>query len=240
MQDGDKLKEIKSSVNLPFYHSFSYNWEQELKQEPKQTPKEPNETSNTPLMGECPCEADLSIKSKDASTDDGHPFASVSNSKLDDIILLTGDSSDKELTDSSARDQICAKLNDQVASEQELVAPDVDKDKDDEQISLLDLSSSFKKCLQSVNDNKASKHETKFKETSSSQFKPFDYEAARKGLKFSEVAEKELKTGDKVDNRFGKKKTVVSNGLKIDEGILPEGKKRQAFPSSGNRSATFR
>lgn len=240
MQDADKLKEIKSSVNLPFVHSFSYNREQELKQEPNQMPKEPNQASNTPLMGECPCEADLSSKSKDVSTDDEHPFASASNSKLDDIILLTSDSSDIELTDNSARDQVCAKLNDQVASEQESVALDVDEDEDAEPKSLLDLSSSFQKCLQSTNDNKASKHETEFKETSSSQFKPFDYEAARKGLKFGKVAEKESKTSDKVDNRLGKKKKVVSDGLKIDEDILPEGKKRQAFPSSGNRSATFR
>ncbi|CAO2827105.1 unnamed protein product [Amaranthus hypochondriacus] len=264
-KDEDKLEQIKSSVNLSFYQSFSYNRALELKQEPKQAFKEPKQSSNAHVMGEGSCKPYVSSKSDNVILLDGDQHSNEepeepeksfelppgeghtsvsSHSKLDDIILL--DSSDEEPDDSSALDEVGANTKDVVAAaEPELVIldedEDEDEDEDDEQITLSDLSSSFKKCLETANEkNNASKHEKESEESSSRGFKPFDYEAAKKELKFGNVAEKESKTDDNVDNQLGKKKDVLDKSKKDEDVLLPEGKKRQAFPTSGNRSATFR
>lgn len=257
-KDEDKLEQIKSSVNLPFY-SFSSR-EQELKQATNQSLEEPNRASNAQLIGECSHEPDLGCKSEDvilleadqpsiqASEEpirtsevlpsEGHPVASGSNTKLDDIILLDSDSSDEEPGTILDQNKNNMDTNDhQAACQPELVVLDEDDEEDNEPISLSDLSSNFQKCLQSMNENQSNKQKKESEETGGLQFKPFDYEAAREEVKFGEAAKKELKTGDN-GNRFGKKKSGVSNSN--DEDLLPQGKRRQAFPASGNRSATFR
>lgn len=259
------MEQIKSSVNLSFYQSFSYNRALELKQEPKQAFKEPKQSSNAHVMGEGSCKPYVSSKSDNVILLDGDQHSNEepeepeksfelppgeghtsvsSHSKLDDIILL--DSSDEEPDDSSALDEVGANTKDVVAAaEPELVILDEDEDEDEDgddvQITLSDLSSSFKKCLETANEkNNASKHEKESEESSSRGFKPFDYEAAKKELNFGNVAEKESKTDDNVDNQLGKKKDVLDKSKKDEDVLLPEGKKRQAFPTSGNRSATFR
>lgn len=257
-KDEDKLEQIKSSVNLPFY-SFSHR-EQDLKQAPKEAP-ELNRTSNAQLIGES-SDPDLS-KSEDiillngdqqliqapeqpnriSEATEEFPVASASNAKLDDVIFLDSDSNDEESADDRlAQNQIHLNTNNhQVASEPEVVVLDEDEDDDEgnEPISLSELSSSFQKCLQPGNQDQASKQKKDSEETCSLQFKPFDYEAARKEVNFQGVAQKESKSGDNDNNRFGKKK-VVTDRSKNDEELLPQGKRRQAFPASGNRSATFK
>ncbi|XP_021755991.1 protein RRP6-like 2 isoform X2 [Chenopodium quinoa] len=256
----DKLEQIKSTVNLPFY-SFSSR-EQELKPATKEPPEEPNRTSDAQLSGESSYEPKLGSISEDVILLDGdqrsmqaceepdrasevlpsvsHPVQSGSNTMLDDVILLDSDTSDEEPADSLDRDQNHADSNDhQVACQPEIVVLDEDDDEDNEPISLTDLSSSFEKCLQPMNQSHASKQEKDPEDTGGLQFKPFDYEAARKEVKFGEPAKRDLKTNDN-NNHSGKKKGVITDRSSNDEDLLPQGKRRQAFPASGNRSVTFR
>ncbi|XP_021776042.1 protein RRP6-like 2 [Chenopodium quinoa] len=259
-KDEIKLEQIKSTVNLPFY-SFSSR-EQELKPATKESPEEPNRTSDAQLSGESSCEPELGSTSEDVILLDGdqrsiqaceepdrafevlpsesHPVESGSNTMLDDVILLDSDTSDEEPADSLDRDQNHVDSNDhQVACQPEIVVLDEDDDEDNEPISLTDLSSSFQKCLQPMNQSQVSKQEKDPEDTGGLQFKPFDYEAARKEVKFGEPAKRDLKTGDN-NNNSGKKKGLVTDRSSNDEDLLPQGKRRQAFPASGNRSATFR
>ncbi|CAH8362304.1 unnamed protein product [Eruca vesicaria subsp. sativa] len=106
-----------------------------------------------------------------------------------------------------------------------------DVDAEDEPMSLSELSTNFQKCFNTMNksNNKAQKPEFL-------NIEPFDYEAARKEVTFGE--------GQK--GRQGGKKEGVSKAGGQKKGSPPEqsefgqGKRRQAFPASGNRSATFK
>ena len=107
-------------------------------------------------------------------------------------------------------------------------------------LSLSDLSTSFQQCSQSINQNRKVVKVKKSKEPSGLlQIKPFDYEAARKHVQFGEDAEEE--SGSRVKSA-GKKKSSAVGRLQIDDGTkqFPQARRRQAFPASGNRSATFR
>lgn len=89
----------------------------------------------------------------------------------------------------------------------------------------------------------ATSHETE------GSFKPFDYAAARKAMNFgmNEERPRDVKDRSGSKNLFGKKgkgsgydpKNSGATEVSLDGGIQP-GKRRQVFPASGNRSATFR
>ncbi|KAI4386628.1 hypothetical protein MLD38_004545 [Melastoma candidum] len=118
--------------------------------------------------------------------------------------------------------------------------------KDDEPVSLSELSSSFQKCLQSVKQNNVKT--ARADQPPISPFKPFDYEAAWKD-RFGEDGgrDKQGEDGDASPRRSrsgrgGKKGGLVGNDLGDGNGSAEfgQGRRRQAFPASGNRSATFR
>ncbi|XP_021888710.1 protein RRP6-like 2 isoform X2 [Carica papaya] len=209
-----KLEQIRSSVNLPF-HSFSGK-DSQLKS-----------VADNKVM-EIPQSKQLSP-------------VSVPDSKVEDIIMLEDNQDDaqesksgvSEATDTPREEKSvgCLKLEDE-----------------DEPMSLSDLSSSFKKCFQSLNQNRKAGTVDKCQERGDLlQLKPFDYEAARKQVKFGEDAEKGSGSGDSekqkktLDSSSGRKKSsVVGQIQRGDEtSEFSQGKRRQAFPASGNRSATF-
>ncbi|KAL3534826.1 hypothetical protein ACH5RR_003287 [Cinchona calisaya] len=108
-------------------------------------------------------------------------------------------------------------------------------------MSLSDLSSSFQKCLPSINQTRDDKlMEISQERVGFLQLKPFDYEAAKKQVIFGE--DPDGKFGLRVDEQSrsrlnkGDKKSQKEDGTRD----LPLGRRRQAFPASGNRSATFR
>ncbi|CAI9099286.1 OLC1v1036074C1 [Oldenlandia corymbosa var. corymbosa] len=70
------------------------------------------------------------------------------------------------------------------------------------------------------------------------QIEPFDYEAARKQVIFGEDPGRDSGPGDADHGRNRIDKADKRNSS--FPGDLPQGRRRQAFPSSGNRSATFR
>ncbi|XP_062166108.1 protein RRP6-like 2 [Alnus glutinosa] len=119
-------------------------------------------------------------------------------------------------------------------------------DNRDEPMSLSELSSSFEKCFESINQNGKARQVGKSQESGFLQLKPFDYEAARKEVRFGEDGSERSASGSnkglKVDSGKKKKGSVIG-GVQRDDGtteLLPQGRRRQAFPTTGNRSATFR
>ncbi|KAH9618573.1 hypothetical protein KSS87_003885 [Heliosperma pusillum] len=245
------LEQIKSTVNLPFY-AFSHS-----KQEPNEVPKQAFEeqkriSSGTLLTGNRALENASSSKSEDIILLDGDqqsdeaseepnteseaPVSAASNTKFEDIINLDSDSNDDE--ELAGEENNISRTTEQFGSEPELVVLDDDDDDDDEPMSLSDLSTSFQKCLQAKSQDQVTEEDNNSKETGVLQFKPFDYEAARKQMEFGANTKTTADSGNN-DFNVGKKKGVGSGRSKQDE-LLPQGKRRQAFPASGNRSSTFR
>ncbi|KAK6944193.1 HRDC domain [Dillenia turbinata] len=220
---GIKLEQIKSSVNLPF-HSFSGGNEQ-LKpfvEDHSKALKVPNADKS---VAEC------------ASVD-----------KPEDVILLEGHSSAEESIDGdagAANDQSGQREGNDTGSASE-------GEKGDESLSLSDLSSSFQKCFQSINEKKEAKKSRQVKKSPQSvgflQVEPFDYEAARKQVRFGgnhedrSDAEDDENASTRVGVRAKKKSSGPDSQIHRDEGnreFAPV-RRRQAFPPTGNRSATFR
>lgn len=153
-----------------------------------------------------------------------------------DVIMLADSENEREPTHGNS--QASNVLREDNSSDKE----------DGEPMSLSDLSSSFQKCFDSVNHNKnPGKPEKSEEGTGFLQLKPYDFEKARKEIKFGEGPEGESAGGEgkKKSLRGSKEKKKGSDvgRLPKDDGtreLLPQGRRRQAFPASGNRSATFR
>ncbi|KAG5396894.1 hypothetical protein IGI04_018708 [Brassica rapa subsp. trilocularis] len=104
-------------------------------------------------------------------------------------------------------------------------------DAEDDPMSLSELSTNFQKCFNSMSksNNKAQKPEFL-------NIEPFDYEAARKEVTFGE-GQKGRQGGKK---EGGSKAGGQKKGSAPEQSEFGQGKRRQAFPASGNRSATFK
>lgn len=223
-----KVEQIKSSVTLPF-HSFSGR----------------NEHSKLVI--------DESIEHVDLLQPETGIQAIADSgevSKLEEIIPLEDDLDDEEQPEeilSTAED-----LKQQECSPQHLGStagdPASDLDMTDNPMSVSDLSSSFEDCFKSINERRNSKQiEKRAKEPESyPELKPYDYATARQQVRFKNGQEK-VGTGGEDAPRARSvsrdiKKGSVSGGVN-SEGQMKESsqvRRRQAFPASGNRSATFR
>lgn len=162
----------------------------------------------------------------------------LATSKAEDIIMLEdNDNAEESLPDDSDTEKDL--------DETDSTVPDLKTDKDGGAISLTDLSSSFQRCLESVKQNKKAGRVENSQETSGFlQVKPFDYEAARRDVGFG-VDKKDGSGGDEGRKRLlnsrGRKNSSPADQFQKDDGSrLPQGRRRQAFPASGNRSASFR
>ncbi|XP_077247718.1 polynucleotidyl transferase, ribonuclease H fold protein with HRDC domain-containing protein isoform X2 [Tasmannia lanceolata] len=209
-----KVEQIKSSVALPF-HSFL-------------GPSEPSkpiadEGIKFPDLQEtihkCNDEPDVVSKLEEII-----PLEMDSNvvAKLEEIIPLEKDSNDLESDDG-------ARLG--------------ESDMFEEPMSLTDLSSSFKECVRSINETRNLKQMGKRSEESDNctQVEIFDYAAAREEMRFGEEREG-LRGGDhkKPSDSREKRKGSVSARIPSAGNEFQQPRRRQAFPASGNRSATFR
>ncbi|XP_021281829.1 protein RRP6-like 2 [Herrania umbratica] len=160
------------------------------------------------------------------------PAVVATESTLEDIIMLEDNSNKEESIDGSP--EVTG-----TPGEESSVVPYFETNKEDEAISLSELSTSFEQCFETGNQNRKMVKVKKSKEPSGLQIKPFDYEAGRKQVRFGEDAEEE--SGSQI-NSAGKKKSSAVGRLQIEDGSkqFPQARRRQAFPASGNRSATFR
>lgn len=148
-------------------------------------------------------------------------------SKLEDIIMLENNpdpekSANGDLRKNNSESPAALETNDE-----------------DEPVSLSDLSSSFQKCFQSNPNKKGIEGKKPDKPAELLQVKPFDYEAATEQVKFGDIREKSENRGGSRDS--ARKKGSAADRVKDDgSGDFQQGKRRQAFPASGNRSASFR
>lgn len=214
MQDKEevKLEQIRALVHLPF-HPFS-------------TMPEPSK----PVL-EAPVAA-LKVPVSDGPAD-----TPPANSKLDDVIMLEDDNTDREASGSDESGTTKEDVdNKSVAS-----ALKIDKEAP---MSLSDLSSSFQQCFQSANQNRKARQVGRSQEFIGLQLKPFDYEDARKQVIFGEHSKErgtDIDNGGNIRDSKGKKKSDKGRPAKHDEsGEFAQGRRRKAFPATGNRSSTFR
>jgi exosome complex exonuclease RRP6 len=212
-----KLEQIRSSVNFPF-HSFQGTNEQ-----------------SKPV-----------IEVQDMAVEICDPQGSVAmpapSSKIDKIILLNDDSKAEDSIGGNSEGTNDQKNNFGMSA--------LELDNRDEAMSLSELSSSFEKCFESINHNEKGRQVEKSQESGFLQVKPFDYEAARKEVRFGEDPGKRSASGSdnkgskRLVNSGNKKKgSVIGAVVQRDDGtteLLPQGRRRQAFPATGNRSSTFR
>ncbi|XP_058085800.1 protein RRP6-like 2 isoform X2 [Magnolia sinica] len=209
-----KVEQIKSSVTLPF-HSFSGK------------SKQPVSTADRSIK---PC--DLLHRETNECV---HEPAEVA--ELEDIIPLETGSNDRESS---------PEIPDGPENGTTRGSPS-GSDTADEPTSLTDLASSFQNFFQSGNQKRNSKQE-RTQEADSFLLKPFDYAAARKQKRFGDSQEQKVDVEGGNDvlraplDSMESHKGLISGRARREETSreFPQPRRRQAFPASGNRSATFR
>ncbi|XP_065851992.1 protein RRP6-like 2 [Euphorbia lathyris] len=167
---------------------------------------------------------------KESSTAPAVPYFKESSTapaatsgSIEEIILLSDDSDEEDLNNKS-----------------DSKAPGSPLEMKTE--SLSDLSTSFQKCFKSNNQNKNIEIIKKPQEpTGLVQLKPFDYAAAIFGKKTRREGKS---VGDEEGRKLGNRKmsSGVGQAGQKDNGSsdFQQGKRRQAFPATGNRSSTYR
>ncbi|KAK4272349.1 hypothetical protein QN277_020917 [Acacia crassicarpa] len=214
-----KLEQIRSSVSFPF-HSFLGS----------------SEKSKT--VEEIPSVA--TSESEASAVQNPVSDNPVSASTADEIILLDSDTDPEDTVNNNPEITKDTGENSVVSTS--------GKENEDEPMSLSELSSSFQKCFQANTQKNGNRLASKTEESGRLvEVKPFDYEAARQHVRFGEDATLEEEDEDgglrqRQGNSGGKKKnSTVGRGETSDLAKeLAPARRRQAFPASGNRSATFR
>lgn len=207
-----KLEQIRSSVSLPF-HSFSGSSE---KSEPAVETH-----SVAPEMSELQ-----------------KPVSDIT--PLEEVIMLESDTGAEDMEQSNLGNSNEDRENISVVSTS-------GKEDEDVPVSLSELSSNFQKCFHSNDQNNKTRPPMKTEQPSGEvKLKPFDYEAARKHVKFGEdtknASSKDCGADMETEDSGSKKqRSTIGQGQDSDSSKqLQQGRRRQAFPASGNRSATFR
>ncbi|XP_055807561.1 protein RRP6-like 2 [Solanum dulcamara] len=233
-----QVQQIKSSVSLPF-HAFSRRIEQAATGPAK--PLEINHREEEPVAINCK----LEVITVETDSDDGesvkgelstgqqeNSFAMpVATSKLEDVILLESDS---DLEESGKDDSEVT--NNQPECGENKNAVSVEMEEGGENMSLSINQKSKGKLAE-----KPQAHEGQL------NVEVFDYEAARKQVVFGEDPGKKQpeREGDESrrsrNDKGNKKDLFLGQPPKIEETAeFQQGRRRQAFPASGNRSYTFR
>ncbi|KAM0068555.1 putative ribonuclease D [Helianthus debilis subsp. tardiflorus] len=217
-----KVEQIKSSVSLPF-RSFT-----DKTQPSHPVAKEPPTPQENPVL----------------------PLASEPET---DVIMLESDSDVEEKEEKPAKDEEGSERKTEGENNVILLDSDCsdeengeDKNGNEETMSLSDLSSSFQKCVDTANETIKSDPVVEGGSTGLVEVKPFDYAAARKEGRFGEEwSSDEDGDGGKSKGKGGRKKAGGGGGRKESaggerSGDFQMGRRRQAFPATGNRSSTFR
>ncbi|WOG91029.1 hypothetical protein DCAR_0310277 [Daucus carota subsp. sativus] len=156
----------------------------------------------------------------------------ATDSRLQNTILLNEKLGDEQVHEDPMPEQKISNIS----------ASFFDVDDGDETVSLSDLSSSFRKCFQSTHRERKAPQVWKTHEPLH-QFKPFDYEAATKQAVYEDSKRRKSKDDSENRNKHAenmKKKSIIGHSEGGEEsGGFQLGRRRQAFPATGNRSATF-
>ncbi|KAJ9540468.1 hypothetical protein OSB04_026974 [Centaurea solstitialis] len=232
-----KVEQIKSSVCLPF-RSFADKPEPSVKesaksQELSNVEKSPNVLPATPSSKP---ENDIILLESDSDdAEDENPASGAGPMAADDqgaepkkedednVILLDSDSCSADGSN-----------------------PGEEKDAAGEAtMSLSDLSSSFQKCVKTA-DEKKKLHQEDGGSAGLVKVTPFDYAAARKEVRFGEEGSDGSEGEDGGNKQSKRERKKASGGARKNaaagerSGDFQLGRRRQAFPATGNRSSTFR
>ncbi|KAJ0469979.1 putative ribonuclease D [Helianthus annuus] len=213
-----KVEQIKSSVSLPF-RSFTDKTE-----------------ASHPIVKECPKPQEIEIPVL--------PPATISEPE-DDVILLQSDCeveedekpATAENSEQKTEDENNVKLLDSDS------CSDEEEDGNEGTMSLSDLSLSFQKCVQTADEKKTLNQRVEGGSAGLVKVTPFDYAAARKEARFGEDGsggEDEGKQGKRERKKAGGGRKKEAGGGGERSGDFQLGRRRQAFPATGNRSSTFR
>ncbi|XP_071705512.1 protein RRP6-like 2 [Rutidosis leptorrhynchoides] len=225
-----KVEQIKSSVSLPF-RSFTDKTKPIVNETAKPQENIPKTMSSEP-------EKDIILLESDSDVEEIPANDDVSEQK-------TEDETNVSIEQKSDDEGNVILLDSDSCSEEE--EKNVEGNKQDETMSLSDLSTSFQKCVQTADEKRKSKSNPAAEGGSGGLLKviPFDYAAAIKEARFGEDGSDG--SGGEDGNGANKKKREKkkSGGRKESaagerSGDFQMGRRRQAFPASGNRSATFR
>lgn len=220
-EEEKKLEQIRNSVSLPF-HSFLGKTDEPVTKDHTEEPAGTHHPEETV------------------------PEASAMQSSSDAVDVITLEDEDSDEGPTVNNSEIVKELEDMVSNN-----PVVESDSEEEPMSLSELSSSFQKCLDSINSDGKNSWKVEKSSPNTIQIKPFDYEAARREVRFGENNAGKGKLGMDGGRDGGPKPVKGSNGKKngstesevrdSDAGSeFRQGRRRLAFPASGNRSATFR
>ncbi|URE21324.1 HRDC domain [Musa troglodytarum] len=215
-KNANKVEQIKSTVALPFYHFCGGEKTSEL---------------HVKEVIVCPV----------AETLQQHP---ADLAKLEVIPLDRGSHqqspSDSPMTDDGTKEWDNSH-HPEIGSDLDLHRESIASD---EPMSPSDLTSSFEKCFQSINERRNCQRNQKSSQKPEINFNlsPFDYAAARKNVKFDDDGCDETKTEDRVmtlpDSRQMHRPSGQAQGEERSRGSQ-QVRRRQAFPPSGNRSTTY-
>ncbi|KAJ8763149.1 hypothetical protein K2173_025534 [Erythroxylum novogranatense] len=226
-----KLEKIRSSVNLPF-HSFLGG--SELQKPAVEEPIGSLTNAQDYVTSRAACS---NLEEEDVETTRACRNEEACNPV--DVIPLENDSMMGKIEDTDVE---TINLS---SGDEGHVSTALQTDESEEPLSLSELSSSFKKCFQPNKQTRETAKVNKPQEpTGLLQLKPFDYSTARKQVIFGEGPVKDGEEGGiespniKLDSKGGRKSSAISGVEGSAE--FRQGKRRQAFPASGNRSATFR
>ncbi|KAL8210420.1 hypothetical protein R6Q57_004857 [Mikania cordata] len=177
---------------------------------------------------------------KESPTSQEIPVLPMASEPETDIIMLESDSDVEEKEEKPAN----VEGNDRKTEDENnaiLLDSDCsDEDGNEATKSLSDLSASFQECVQTANEKRMSDPGVEGVSAGLVKVTPFDYAAARKEMKFGSDG-----SDDDVSKNEGKGERKKAGGGRKDSGgersgDFQMGRRRQAFPASGNRSSTFR
>lgn len=235
-----KLEQIKSSVNLPFHSIFARDEQLKPVDVMKSEPNKPDLPFPSSFGSGEQTKPIIEESNRVTVVSQSEEPAPAARSDTEDIITLEDDIDEEE--------QNLGNLETANApGEDGSAGSALEMGKQDETMSLSDLSTSFQECFHSANNNrKPGKPERSEEPSGFLQFQPFDFEAARKQIEFGEDAKEKSAGVDgnkrKPVNSGDKKKVSAVDRAQKDDGTkeLSQGRRRSAFPATGNRSATFR
>ncbi|KAH9728585.1 protein RRP6-like 2 [Citrus sinensis] len=235
-----KLEQIKSSVNLPFHSIFARDEQLKPVDVMKSEPNKPDLPFPSSFGSGEQTKPIIEESNRVTVVSQSEEPAPAARPDTEDIITLEDDIDEEE--------QNLGNLETANApGEDGSAGSALEMGKQDETMSLSDLSTSFQECFHSANNNrKPGKPERSEEPSGFLQFQPFDFEAARKQIEFGEDAKEKSAGVDgnkrKPVNSGDKKKVSAVDRAQKDDGTkeLSQGRRRSAFPATGNRSATFR
>ncbi|KAG9134684.1 hypothetical protein Leryth_001009 [Lithospermum erythrorhizon] len=162
----------------------------------------------------------------------------ATSSKMEEVISLDSDDEPSPNSIAILAENGMEQMEDNGGASEEF-------DEEDDAMSISHMASNFQECFQSIKETRYDYGQKSRDHESHAPLKPFDYETARKQVKYGEVStgSSRGRKADEIRGKIGQGHRNGGSAISQNDEVtqdLPQGKRRQAFPASGNRSASFR